>query len=56
MIGNAVPVNLARFVGDVIRKYIAYNKSDNFIPFQKNEYYYEDVVPLMIFDEKGRYR
>lgn len=55
MIGNAVPVNLARFVGEIIKKYLAYMERDNFVPFEKKIYHYDDVQPLMLFDESGRY-
>ncbi len=28
---------------------------DNFVPFEKKIYHYDDVQPLMLFDESGRY-
>lgn len=55
MIGNAVPVNLARFVGEVINKYLAYKRNDTFVPFKKYEFEYSKTEPLMLFDSCGKY-
>ena len=40
---------------DVVKKYLAYMERDNFVPFEKKIYHYDDVQPLMLFDESGRY-
>lgn len=54
MIGNAVPVNLARFVGQVINEYVRY-KEDLSSTLKKDDYSYEDYwsrhqVQLALFD------
>ena len=58
MIGNAVPVNLAKFVGEAINEYISYKEnlnsdSDAFRKYLDIEI--NETVPLMLFDPKTRY-
>ena len=55
MIGNAVPVNLARFVGEIIKSIWHIWRETILFLLKKKIYHYDDVQPLMLFDESGRY-
>lgn len=58
MIGNAVPVNLAYFVGISILEYILFHKRNTIqvsLPDMDSDYWKSDAVQQSLFDEHPRY-
>ncbi len=56
MIGNAVPVNLARFVGEVINEYVLYcSDSDNQKTDTHKPYPIMEAVQLSLFEPRTEY-